>query len=226
MPDKKYVSIFLEGRKIKVPEGYTVIEALWDTGHDIKRGVGCLSGLCGACAIAYLEPGGKRVKFGLGCQTIVKEGMNITVMPFFPSRTAQYNISQMERPIEKLKEIYPELYMCQSCGFCSVACPEWINVSKVMSFLKSGEYEKATEMMLDCILCGLCASRCPRGIAPQIISLFVQRAVEKERPLPENLKRRLAELEDLKYEELWAEIFKLDENGLREFCEKARKEKD
>ncbi len=226
MPDKKYVTIFLEGRRIRVPEGYTVIEALWDTGHDIKRGVGCLSGLCGACAVAYLEPGGKRVKFGLGCQTIVKEKMDITVMPFFPSRMAKYDISNMEKPIDKLLEIYPELNMCKSCGFCSVACPEWINVSKVMSYLKDGRYEEATEMMFDCILCGLCASRCPRGIAPQIISLFVQRAIEKDRPVPENLRNRLKEIEDLKDEEIWGNILKMDEKSLKDFCEKVRKESD
>jgi len=42
------ITIELEGRKIRVPEGLTVIEALWDTGHEVQRGIGCLSGLCGA----------------------------------------------------------------------------------------------------------------------------------------------------------------------------------
>ncbi|OMH41194.1 2Fe-2S iron-sulfur cluster-binding protein [Desulfurobacterium indicum] len=221
---KKLVSIYIEGRKIKVPEGYTVIEALWDTGHDIKRGVGCLSGLCGACAIAYLEKGSKRVRFGLGCQTIVKEGMNITVMPFFPSRTANYIISEMGKPIEKLREIYPELDTCKNCGFCTIACPEWINVSKVMKLLKEGKYEEATEMMLDCILCGLCASRCPYGIAPQFISLFVQRAISHEKPFPENLKKRLKEIEEMKYDEEWGRILQMSDEELVEFCKRIREE--
>ena len=78
------ITIELEGRKIRVPEGLTVIEALWDTGHEVKRGIGCLSGLCGACTVAYLEAGAQRVKFGLGCQTVVAEGMNVIMLPVFP----------------------------------------------------------------------------------------------------------------------------------------------
>lgn len=199
MKDGKAITIELEGRKIKVPEGLTVIEALWDTGHDVKRGVGCLSGLCGACTVAYLEKDGKKVKFGLGCQKIVEDGLNVIMLPYFPSRVARYLLETMESPLKQLPEIYPELYTCNDCKACNI-CPEWINVAGVMKAAKDADYETATGHIMDCIMCGLCASRCPKGIAPQHVALFIQRARAKERVFPPNLRKRLEEMEALQFD--------------------------
>ena len=94
------ITIELEGRKTQVPAGVTVIEALWDTGHDVKRGIGCLSGLCGACTIAYMEEGARRVKFGLGCQTLVQPNMNVIMLPFFPSRRSLHDKPALAQPAD------------------------------------------------------------------------------------------------------------------------------
>ncbi|WP_306536234.1 2Fe-2S iron-sulfur cluster-binding protein [Geobacter sp.] len=215
--DRKSITIELEGRKIKVPEGLTVIEALWDTGHDVKRGVGCLSGLCGACTVAYLAKESKKVKFGLGCQKVVEEGLNVIMMPYFPSRVAHYLLERMETPLEQLQDIYPELYTCNDCMACNI-CPEWINVAGVMKAAKGADYETATEHIMDCIMCGLCASRCPKGIAPQNVALFIQRALAKERTFPPNLQQRIAEIESFQFGAEWEKIAAMGNEALEAHC--------
>lgn len=220
MQDGKTITIELEGRKIKVPEGLTVIEALWDTGHDVKRGVGCLSGLCGACTIAFLEKDGRKVKFGLGCQKVVEEGLNVIMTPYFPSRLARYLLGTMEAPLEQLPEIYGELYTCNDCKACNI-CPEWINVAGVMKAAKGGDYETATEHIMDCIMCGLCASRCPKGIAPQHVALFIQRALAKERSFPPNLQQRLAEIDAHHDNDTWGRVAALSDAELEVYSRQA-----
>lgn len=215
--DMKTITIELEGRKIRVPEGLTVIEALWDTGHDVKRGVGCLSGLCGACTVAYLEKEGKKVKFGLGCQKVVEEGLNVIMLPYFPARLARYLLESMETPLKQLPEIYPELYTCNDCKACNI-CPEWINVAGVMKAAKDGDYETATGHIMDCIMCGLCASRCPKGIAPQHVALFIQRALAKERAFPPNLQKRLDQLESVQFDAEWGSIAAMGSEELEAHC--------
>ncbi len=218
--DKTMIIIQLEGRKIRLPEGLTVIEALWDTGHDVKRGVGCLSGLCGACTVAFLEKGGKKVKFGLGCQKVVEEGLNVIMLPYFPSRVARYLLDVMEKPLEHLPEIYPELYTCNDCKACNI-CPEWINVAGVMKAAKDADYETATEHIMDCIMCGLCASRCPKGIAPQHVALFIQRALAKERLFPPNLQKRLEELESFQFDADLGRLAAMVDDELEAHCRQA-----
>ncbi|GLI37406.1 4Fe-4S ferredoxin [Geobacter hydrogenophilus] len=213
----KFIIVELEGRKIRIPQGLTVIEALWDTGYDVKRGIGCLSGLCGACTVAFIEKGSTKVKFGLGCQKVAEEGLNVIMMPCFPSRAARYAMEAMAHPLEELGAHYPELYTCNDCGACNV-CPEWINVAGVMKFAKDGDYEAAASRVTDCIMCGLCASRCPRSIAPQYVALYIQRALARERPFPPNLAKRLAQVESLAYETEWSRIAAMGDDELKALC--------
>ena len=46
----KMVTVELAGKKYEVPEGITIIKALWYSGQEVIRGAGCLGGFCGACA--------------------------------------------------------------------------------------------------------------------------------------------------------------------------------
>lgn len=199
------ITIELEGRKIQVPIGVTVIEALWDTGHDVKRGIGCLSGLCGACTIAYMEDNGRRVKFGLGCQTLVQPNMNVIMMPFFPSRRAIHDQTALTDPGKWLAEFYPELQSCNNCKYCNI-CPEWIVVAKVMQEAMRGDFAAVAKGMRSCIMCGLCASRCPHGISPHFVGMFLQRAWGCSQPQPGNLSRRLAEQDNFQNEAGWAQL--------------------
>jgi len=212
-----YITVELEGRKIRIPGGLTVIEALWDTGHDVKRGIGCLSGLCGACTVAFIEKESTKVKFGLGCQKVVEEGMNVIMMPCFPSHAAHYTMATMARPLEQLREHYAELYTCNDCRACNV-CPEWINIAGVMKSAKDADYEAAASHVTDCIMCGLCASRCPKSIAPQNVALYIQRALARERPFPPNLRKRLAEMEAFAYDGEWGRVTAMGDDELRAYC--------
>ena len=45
----RMVTIEIAGKKVDVPEGITVVKAMWYAGIDVVRGVGCLGGFCGAC---------------------------------------------------------------------------------------------------------------------------------------------------------------------------------
>ena len=49
----KMVTVEIAGKKYEVPEGITVIKALWYSGQEVIRGAGCLGGFCGACATYY-----------------------------------------------------------------------------------------------------------------------------------------------------------------------------
>ena len=40
----KMVTVEIAGKTFQVPEGITVIKALWYTGQEVVRGVGCLGG--------------------------------------------------------------------------------------------------------------------------------------------------------------------------------------
>ncbi len=216
---KTMITMELEGRKIRVPEGLTVIEALWDTGHELNRGIGCLSGLCGACTVAFLEAGAQRVKFGLGCQVVVEEGMNVIMLPYFPSRVARYDMKSLEDPLGVLSEMYPELYSCNDCKACNI-CPEWIDVAGVMKKAKEEDFFPAAERVMDCHMCGLCASRCPKSIAPQFVGLYIQRSCARQRPIPANLQKRLKEVESLKNDEEFGKILTMSDEALRDFCRK------
>ena len=219
MEQKKIITLELEGRKIKVPEGVTVVEALWDTGHEVKRGIGCLSGLCGACTVAYLEKDAQRVKFGLGCMLVVEEGMNVIMLPYFPSRMARYNMEEMHNPLEALAEMYPELYDCDDCRACNI-CPEWINVAAFVKDAKEGAFDKVAEKVMDCHMCGLCASRCPKSIAPQYVGLYIQRACSKQSSTPSSLDSCLNKIKSLETEEEWGRIVGMSDDGLRDYCRK------
>ena len=40
----RMVTIEIAGKKVEVPEGITVIKAMWYAGQEVVRGVGCLGG--------------------------------------------------------------------------------------------------------------------------------------------------------------------------------------
>jgi len=74
------VAIEIMGKAYQVPEGLTMLQAMWHTGHALTRGVGCLGGICGACSASYRTKGDIRIKNGLACQTQVEEGMSFSLI--------------------------------------------------------------------------------------------------------------------------------------------------
>ena len=84
----RMVTIEIAGKRVEVPEGITVIKAMWYAGQEVVRGVGCLGGFCGACATYYRTKDDPKVRTCLACQTAVQDGMSFTMMPPFPARKA------------------------------------------------------------------------------------------------------------------------------------------
>ena len=72
----RMVTVEIAGKKYDVPEGITLIKALWYTGQEVVRGAGCLGGFCGACATYYRTKDDPKVKTCLACQMAVQDGMS------------------------------------------------------------------------------------------------------------------------------------------------------
>jgi len=98
----RLVTIEISGKKVEVPEGITVIKAMWYAGQEVVRGVGCLGGFCGACATYYRTKDDPKVRTCLACQTAVQDGMSFTMMPPFPARKATYDIQKLQDPKQDL----------------------------------------------------------------------------------------------------------------------------
>ena len=103
----KMVSVEIAGKKYEVPEGITVIKALWYAGQEVVRGIGCLAGFCGACATYYRTKDDPKVKTCLACQTAVEDGMSFSMVPPFPARKAIYQIGELKDPKQDLFNLYP-----------------------------------------------------------------------------------------------------------------------
>ncbi|GAJ16919.1 unnamed protein product, partial [marine sediment metagenome] len=54
--DQKLIPVYIMGEKVMVPEGSTIIDALEYAGFQLKKGIGCREGFCGACATVYRLP--------------------------------------------------------------------------------------------------------------------------------------------------------------------------
>src|ERR1700675_3130339 len=81
----KMVTIEIAGKKYEVPEGITIIKALWYSGQEVVRGAGCLGGFCGACAAYYRTKDDPKVRTCLASQMAVQEGMSIHKRPPSPA---------------------------------------------------------------------------------------------------------------------------------------------
>ncbi len=215
----KMVTVEIYGKKFEVPEGITVIKALWYTGHEVVRGAGCLGGFCGACATYYRTKDDPKVKTCLACQTSVEDGMSFSIVPPFPARKAVYDIAKLQDPKQDLFNLYPEAPLCRNCNACTEACPQKIDVREGVWKAVFGDFKSVSEMFMDCVMCGLCAPVCIADIAPSLVALYVSRAqgvhfVEK----PEQLDHRIKEIESGKYNKEWDRILKMKDQELAMMC--------
>ncbi|HPA06633.1 MAG TPA: 4Fe-4S dicluster domain-containing protein [Candidatus Hydrogenedentes bacterium] len=169
------VSVFIMGKKFRVPAASTVIGALEYAGYQLKRGVGCREGFCGACATVYRLPGDYKLRTGLACQTVVSEGMLIAQMPFVPTVKPAYDLGAIEPAVTTFKRLYPEVFRCLSCNTCTKACPQDINVMDYINAVERNDITGAAEISFDCIRCGLCALRCPAEIGQFNVAILAQR---------------------------------------------------
>lgn len=199
---QKLVKVFIMGEAYEVPEGSTIIMAMEYAGFQMKRGVGCREGFCGACATVYREKGDYKLKGGLACQTVVSDGMMLAQIPFVPAEKPVYDIRELTPDVDTIKILFPTVFRCVACNTCTKACPQEIKVMDYIQALKRGDIAKAADLSFDCIRCGLCALRCPAEIVQYNAATLAQRLYGRylNKKSPE-LDERIAEIKDGKYEE-------------------------
>jgi len=211
----KKVTVFIMGQKYEVPEGFTILNAIEYAGYQLKKGVGCREGFCGACATVYKLPGDYKLRGGLACQTVVQEGMYIAQIPFTPAQKAIYDLDELKADVTTFQKLYPEAFRCLGCNACSKVCPQEIKVMDYIQAIMRGDIALAADLSFDCIMCGLCAMRCPAEMAQYNIALLARRLYGKYMmPKPEFLEKRLKEIEEGKFDKEIEELMKMDRESL------------
>jgi ferredoxin len=213
------VSVEIMGKPQRVPQGITVLQAMWYAGHELIRGVGCLGGTCGACGIVYRTKDTFELKNGLGCQTLVEEGMSFSMIPHFAAARASYKIAELADPKEALFELYPEAARCVNCNACNRVCPQGIDVRSSVWCAVFGNFDQVAELTMSCNNCGLCVMRCPADMAPNLIALYARRAygVHEMKP-PERLTHRIEEIRSGAWTAEWTRLQAMNDQDMVRFC--------
>ncbi|MFQ5887008.1 MAG: 4Fe-4S dicluster domain-containing protein [Anaerolineae bacterium] len=213
----KLIPIYIMGKKYEVPSSLTIMRAMEWAGYKLIRGAGCRSGFCGACATVYRIKGDYRLRIGLACQTVVESEMYLAQIPFFPAEKAIYNIEELKPTPEQLFQIYPEILRCLSCGTCTKACPQEIDVMDYMADSMKGDIASVARKSFDCIMCGLCAARCPAEEAQYNVAILCRRLYGKYlAPKSQHLWERIEEIEAGKFEEELTNLKSMGEEELRQ----------
>ncbi len=213
----KKVKVYIMGEAFDVPESCTIISAMEYAGFQLRRGVGCREGFCGACATVYREKGDYKLKPGLACQTVVSDGMYIAQIPFVPAEKPIYDITRLTPDIDTIKTFYPTVFRCVACNTCTKACPQDIEVMDYIQALEQGDIAKAADLSFDCIRCGLCALRCPAEIVQYNAAILARRLygsyLSKK---SKDLENRIKEIEQGKYNKEIDELMNMSPEDLKE----------
>ena len=211
------VTIYVMGKKHKVPGDLTIMKAMEYAGHQFTRGAGCRGGFCGACATLYRKKGSYKLEGALACQKIVEDGMYIAQIPFNPAEKTTYDLDELRPDANTMLEYYPELSRCLACNTCTKACPQDIMVMDYVQASLRGDITSAAQLSFDCISCGLCAVRCPAEIVPYNVGQLARRLYAKYIDGPsQHVMDRVKEVEEGKYED---EITKLMNASKEELAE-------
>ena len=208
------ITVEIQGRSFQVPEAITAVQALWYTGHELIKGIGCLGGVCGACTFTYRRSGEPGTKTGLACQTLVEEGMVFSPPASITTARAKYRIAELQDPRASLLKYYPETRRCTRCNACTLVCPQGIDVRGCVLKSLSGEFSSVAEMFYSCVMCGLCTMVCDVGIKPNLVALYARRSEGAHLSIfPENLSKRLQEVEQGIYVSEWQKILEKNEHA-------------
>ena len=212
----KMVTIYVMGKKHRVPAGLTIMKAMEYAGYQLRRGVGCRGGFCGACATLYRVKGSYKLQAALACQKVVEDGMYIVQIPFTPAEKKLYDIEKVRPTPNVFVEHFPEITRCLSCNTCTKACPQDLMVMDYVQAALRGDIEKVVELSFDCIACGLCAIRCPAEIVPYQVAQLARRLYSKYiLGLSEEVEKRVAEVEEGKFDEELEQLKRLPPEELR-----------
>jgi Fe-S oxidoreductase len=200
---KKFIPIYIFGKKVEVPETLTIQKAMEFSGYRFIRSCGCRGGTCGACLTEYRVSGHYPLKVVLACQALVEPEMQITQSPFVPLNRAQYELEKLKNQPGILGKIYPEIYRCLQCNTCTRVCPMEIPVMDCMAHAIRGDVEGASMLSFQCIACGACAAKCPAEISQPNVALLARRIYGRHiLSIPESLYERIAEIKEGRYDAL------------------------
>lgn len=210
------VPIFVMGEKLEVPSSLTIQKALEYAGYQLIRGCGCRGGVCGACSTVYRMPDSYRVEIGLACQTVVRPGMYLTMLPSFPANKATYNLDKMQGTGGEVASLYPEIFKCIGCNICTQSCPMDIDVMHYMAQAIRGDISGAAETSFDCIMCGLCTVRCPaEEVQYNVAELCRRLHARYHLPEAKHLSERVQEIKKGKYENALRNIMAVSNDELK-----------
>lgn len=210
------VEIFIMGQRYEVPESSTILGAFEWAGFQLTRGVGCRGGFCGACSTVVRLPDENQLHFVLACQSVVRSGMNLGTLPFFPVQRLEYHLEDLEPSGAALLSVFPEALRCYGCNTCTKACPQGIDVLGYMAAVLRGDLKEVAEKSFDCIQCGLCAIRCPAEIVPFQVALLAHRLFSKyKRPKATHLYERIEAIERGEFQSDIAQLKALSLKELR-----------
>ncbi len=211
------VTIYIMGKAYTVPENLTIMKAMEYSGFQLKRGVGCRGGFCGACATVYRIKGDYRVQEGLACQTVVQEDMYLSMIPFYPAIKKSYDLEELSPEENVLMHLYPEINRCLGCNTCTRSCPQDLEVMNYMNAAIRGDIERVANLSFDCIMCGLCASRCPAEQVQHNVGILARRLYGKYiAPRSQHLQERVKEINSGELEEKVEELMEKDREELEQ----------
>lgn len=209
------VTVEIGAERHTVPAGITLIQALWAMGKTPVHGIGCLGGVCGACAVGYRISGRMQSETGLACQTLVQEGMSVSFFPSDSSEKAIYSIPDVPPDKAALFASYPGTRRCTSCRACTTVCPQGIDVMGAVRAAINGEMDTVADKFTSCVMCGLCAVVCDVRIVPHRVGVWARRmhgAFYPQQAL--QLLHRIDDVKQGRYREEWGRIFEMNDAEL------------
>jgi len=218
------VTIYVMGKKHRVPDDLTIMKAMEYAGHQFRRGAGCRGGFCGACATIFRKKGSYKLQGALACQKIVEDGMYIAQIPFSPAEKKAYDMDELRPNANTFLEYYPEIARCLSCNTCTKACPQDIKVMDYVQAALRGDVEETAKLSFDCLSCGLCAVRCPAEIVPYNVGQLARRLYKKYVVGPtDHVLKRVEEVDAGTFDDGIDELKGLEKNPLQDRYEKREK---
>ncbi|MCL2565072.1 MAG: 4Fe-4S dicluster domain-containing protein [Defluviitaleaceae bacterium] len=204
---EKMANVYFYGKHYLVPADLTIMNAMEYAGYQLVRGCGCRHGFCGACATVYRKMGDTKLNACLACQTQVEDGMYVAILPFFPASKRKYDVNEIKPTEQIMMQLYPEIYACIGCNACTKSCARELNVMQYIAYAQRNELEKCALESFDCVGCGICVSRCPAGISHNLVGLLARRLTGKYlHPESEHTKKRAADIDEGKYDDLIEQI--------------------
>lgn len=217
--EQEMIEIFVMGKRYNVPKGLTIMTALEYAGYKFVRGCGCRGGFCGACSTVYRTEDEYKLKMDLACQTAVEDGMFLVQLPFVPAVREEYDIEEVdpEEHDNVMLDYYPEIARCVSCNTCTKSCPQDIEVMDYVQAALRGDIERCAELSFDCIQCGLCSIRCPADIKHYHLAQLARRITGRYiDDNSEDLRKRVEEIEEGKYDEELKKMIDMELEELKE----------